>query len=104
MFHVVAAIPAGTVFTYGTVAKAIGKPKASRAVGNALKANPFNNETSIPRVPCHRVVGKNHLGGFYGKQKIAKKVQLLQSEGVHVEEGKVDPSRVLHSLTDYKAG
>lgn len=45
---------AGKVSTYGALAAAIGKPKAARAVGGALKRNPF-----APAVPCHRVVGAN---------------------------------------------
>lgn len=53
------AIPYGEVETYGSVAKKLGKPKASRAVGNALGKN------MVPLlVPCHRVLGSNGLGGF----------------------------------------
>ena len=47
-------IPQGKVATYGQVAKLVGKPKAARAVGMALK----NNPTPIT-VPCHRVVGSD---------------------------------------------
>ncbi len=47
-------IPYGTTTTYGDIAKDIAKPKAARAVGRAVGANP------IPFViPCHRVVGKD---------------------------------------------
>lgn len=53
-------IPVGTVCTYAKLAKAIGKPTAARAVGNACGANP------IPIfIPCHRVVAARvGLGGF----------------------------------------
>jgi len=69
-------IPKGQTRTYGDIAKAIGKPKASRAVGGAVGANPL-----CPYIPCHRVVGsQGNLGGFaYG---IDIKKKLLQGEGV----------------------
>jgi len=52
-------IPRGQTRTYGEVAKAIGRPKAVRAVGSACGANP------VPLfIPCHRVVAQNGLGGF----------------------------------------
>lgn len=52
-------VPYGEVVTYQELAKRIGKPKAARAVGQALAKNP------IPIIiPCHRVVGKKGVGGF----------------------------------------
>ena len=52
-------IPYGKTISYSELAKAIGKPFAYRAVGNALGKNP------LPIiVPCHRVLSKNGLGGF----------------------------------------
>ena len=53
-------IPFGQVRTYKWVAKKIGSPKSSRAVGNSLKKNPY------PLViPCHRVIKSNGgLGGY----------------------------------------
>jgi methylated-DNA-[protein]-cysteine S-methyltransferase len=55
-------IPYGETRSYGAVAAAIGKPKASRAVGAANGRNPI----SII-VPCHRVIGANGaLTGFGG--------------------------------------
>lgn len=54
-------IPYGSTVTYKELAEKIGKPRAFRAVGNALAKNP------LPiLVPCHRVVSKNDLGGFGG--------------------------------------
>ncbi len=53
-------IPYGTVTTYGEIARRIGKPLASRAVGMACNRNPL-----LLVVPCHRVVGANgKLVGF----------------------------------------
>jgi len=53
-------IPIGSVWSYGELARRIGAPGASRAVGNALGANP------VPIViPCHRVIQSDQgLGGF----------------------------------------
>ena len=62
-------IPKGKVKTYAAIAKTIGRPKAVRAVGNALNKNPY-----VPAVPCHRVVkGDGSLGGFAGGEKKKKK-------------------------------
>jgi methylated-DNA-[protein]-cysteine S-methyltransferase len=71
-------IPAGSVWTYGQVARSIGKPKASRAVGQALGRNP------VPIViPCHRVVASDgSLGGYSGGGGLDSKRWLLHLEGV----------------------
>src|SRR5438045_9290924 len=55
-------IPYGETISYGELARRIGNPKGSRAVGLANGANP------IPIVvPCHRVIGRNgKLTGFGG--------------------------------------
>ncbi|MBN1310430.1 MAG: methylated-DNA--[protein]-cysteine S-methyltransferase [Anaerolineae bacterium] len=68
-------IPSGSVWTYQRVAQEIGKPKASRAVGQALGRNP------IPIVvPCHRVIGSDgSLHGYAGG--LERKRMLLELEG-----------------------
>jgi len=55
-------IPYGTTISYGELARRVGNPKASRAVGSANGANP------LPIViPCHRVIASDGgLGGFGG--------------------------------------
>lgn len=70
-----AAIPVGEVRTYGQIARTLGKPKAARAVGQALGRNP------LPIVlPCHRVIASDgSLGGYGGG--LERKRQLLQLEG-----------------------
>ena len=79
-----ARIPAGKVVTYGDIARALGSPGASRAVGNALNKNPY-----APAVPCHRVVGSTgSLTGFAGG--LPKKERLLTSEGIACSKGKAD--------------
>lgn len=67
-------IPYGNVITYAEVAEKIGSPRAARAVGNAVGANP------IPIiVPCHRIVAANGLGGYSCGIHIKKR--LLEIEG-----------------------
>jgi O-6-methylguanine DNA methyltransferase len=76
-------IPRGKVATYSDIARAIGKPKAARAVGSALR----KNKTPII-IPCHRVVRSDgRLGGYSGS---ASKESLLKSEGVRVSCGRID--------------
>lgn len=54
-----ARIKPGETVTYSGIARAIGRPKAVRAVGGALNRNPL-----LFLIPCHRVVAQNGLGGF----------------------------------------
>ena len=70
------AIPLGETRTYQWVAKRIGRPKAVRAVGQALRKNPFPII-----IPCHRVVKSDGTpGGYGGKLKSRKKTELLALE------------------------
>ena len=67
-------IPYGKTKTYSDIAKAIGKPKAARAVGNALR----KNRTPI-LIPCHRVIKSDGtLGGF--SMGLEWKKKLLEQE------------------------
>jgi len=70
-----ARVPFGRLATYGEIAGRIGRPKAARAVGAALGANP------IPIVvPCHRVIGAGeNLTGYGGG--LPRKELLLRLEG-----------------------
>lgn len=76
VWHAAREIPAGTIITYGELARRIGRPKAVRAVGTALGANP------VPLlVPCHRVVGADGaLCGFTAG--LDMKRMLLALEGI----------------------
>jgi len=73
-----AQIPYGSVTTYAALAKKVGSPKAARAVGGALAANP------VPVIiPCHRVVASNGaLTGFSGAGGVLMKENLLLLERV----------------------
>ncbi|KAL1899954.1 hypothetical protein Cpir12675_001175 [Ceratocystis pirilliformis] len=74
-------IPCGCYTTYGQLAGALHS--SPRAVGNALRRNPFS-----PQVPCHRVVAtQRSIGGFKGvvgeeTDKVREKRVLLKREGV----------------------
>jgi methylated-DNA-[protein]-cysteine S-methyltransferase len=69
-------ISSGKVSTYGDIARALGHPKAARAIGRIIANNP--NPISIP---CHRVVKSNgEIGGFaYGEEM---KREILEKEGI----------------------
>src|SRR5262249_4968613 len=70
-------IPRGQVLTYSDLARQIGRPKAARAVGQALGSNP------VPIVvPCHRVLAADgSLRGYSGGGGIVTKERLLRLEG-----------------------
>ena len=75
-------IPEGTVTTYSKLAKAIGYPKAVRAVANAIGNNP--NPIIIP---CHRVIRANGtIGGYSGIGGIKKKKALLKKENIKLNQ------------------
>ena len=79
-------IPKGKVSTYKRIAKKISRPRAYRAVGNALHKNPL-----APIVPCYRVVRSD--GGFGGEKKGAEsRRKLLEKEGIPIENGRVKMS------------
>ena len=74
VWEAIGEIPFGETRTYLDIARTVGRPSASRAVGGACGANP------LPIViPCHRVVGSGgKLGGYSGG--ISIKETLLQME------------------------
>ena len=70
-------IPRGQTRTYLEVAKAINKPKAFRAVANAIAKNPC-----APKIPCHRVIRSDGgLGGYSGPGGIKKKEKTIKIGG-----------------------
>ena len=74
-------IPKGRVKTYLEVAKSIGKPKAFRAVANAIGKNPYP-----PKIPCHRVIKSDgSLGGYSGKGGTKEKRRLMKLEKVFIK-------------------
>lgn len=79
-------IPFGSTQSYADIAKNIGSPSASRAVGTACGRNPI-----LIITPCHRVIGKSgKLTGFAAGLDV--KTALLQLEKVLPAESAHDPS------------
>jgi len=75
VYAVVAKIPKGQVMTYAGVARKIGSPGASRAVGTALSKNYDLN------IPCHRVIRSDGTLGQYNRGGTAAKRAILKKEG-----------------------
>lgn len=87
VYQIAKRIPSGKVATYGQIAAKLGKPKAARAVGNALHNNP---DPKI--IPCYRVVNqKGRLAPGFREQK-----GRLLKEGIEFKDKKhVDLKRCL---------
>lgn len=87
-------IARGRVTTYRLLAEAVGC-RSCRAVGQALRRNPY-----APEVPCHRVIASDlTIGGFSGERsgpEIERKRCLLAAEGIRFSAGGrlADPTRV----------
>ena len=73
-------VPRGQAASYGALARALGRPKAARAVGGAVGANPI-----LLFIPCHRVLASNGaLGGFSAGLDLKRR--LLALEGIRWKE------------------
>ncbi len=78
VWHLLRRIPYGQTCTYGELARACGRPRAARAVGQCNARNPW-----AIVVPCHRVVGTDAgLTGYAGGLELKR--QLLELEGIRV--------------------
>jgi O-6-methylguanine DNA methyltransferase len=73
VYEVVKKIPKGKTLTYVEVARLIGNPNASRAVGNALNKN-YRSD-----IPCHRVIRSDGKAGGYNRGE-KRKLEILESE------------------------
>ncbi len=86
VYELLKTIPKGKVVSYGDIARALGKPRASRIVGYALHVNP-----DPYHIPCYKVVNKDGRlapAFAFGGEEAQK--ALLESEGIKVENGYVD--------------
>ena len=83
VWEAVSHIPYGYVATYREIAETIGHPRACRAVGSAVKHNPF-----LLVVPCHRVLAVGSPGGYTAYGGLDTKRWLLQWEKEHHAMGK----------------
>jgi methylated-DNA-[protein]-cysteine S-methyltransferase len=91
VFKLVSMVPKGRVTTYKILA---GKVKTSpRAIGTIMRFNPYPIH-----VPCHRVVmSDGRVGGYAGSvaANIKRKITLLRSEDIKVENGRIDLEKYL---------
>ena len=85
-------IPRGKVTTYSEIARALGKPNASRAVGNALARN---EKPDI--IPCYRVVCSDGSVGGYSSGAEGK-ICRLRKDGIEIKKGKIDLKKYFHSF------
>jgi methylated-DNA-[protein]-cysteine S-methyltransferase len=74
VYDVVRKIPKGKIMTYKEVAKKIGHPNSSRAVGTVLSKN------YDAKIPCHRVIRSDGKMGGYNRGGISIKKQILIKE------------------------
>ncbi len=84
VYLIVKKIPRGYVTTYGTIARALGRPHMSRQVGYALHKN-----TNPDEIPCHRVVfmdGRLASSYVFGGEKV--QLEKLKAEGVKFTKNK----------------
>lgn len=81
VWHALTKIPYGKTISYGEIAREVNSPKAVRAVGGAVGANPL----SII-IPCHRVVGANASITGYGGGYAAKRRLLALELGLSADE------------------
>ena len=77
VYKAISGIPFGETRSYQWVAREIGNPKAIRAIGNALKKNPYP-----VAIPCHRVIRKDGSLGGYCLGKELKKNLLDWEENI----------------------
>lgn len=92
VYEVVRLIPKGRVTSYVAIAKSLGAAKSSRMVGYAMN----NAHNMQPPIPAHRVL--NHKGLLTGKFHFSPPElmqNLLENEGVEVENDKVKNFKVL---------
>ncbi|WP_300609433.1 MGMT family protein [Methanohalophilus sp.] len=70
-------IPYGKTLTYSELAEAIGNHGAARAVGTALRKNPYPL-----LIPCHRVVRKDGIGNYaFGGTDLKRKLIEMEKDG-----------------------
>jgi O-6-methylguanine DNA methyltransferase len=84
VYRAVMKIPLGATRSYAWVARHIGRPRSSRAVGNALHKNPY-----APYVPCHRVIASDGTIGGYSRG-LKRKRELLKKEGLYHRRSTID--------------
>ena len=92
VWHELAAVPYGSTETYGGIARRIGAPRSSRAVGMAMRENPIGIV-----LPCHRIISSSgKLTGYNGG--LHRKSFLLDLEARHSDT--IDNSAIIRRLRE----
>lgn len=85
----VAAVPPGTVASYGQIARLAGHPRHARHVGAILRRLPHGT-----RLPWHRILrSSGELGFPAGSEAWERQRDLLEAEGVPLTGGRIDLAR-----------
>jgi methylated-DNA-protein-cysteine methyltransferase-like protein len=84
VYETVRGVPRGKVTTYSAVAKYLGNPRGSRAVGWAMRVCPYDD------VPCHRVVRADGYVSGYPVEEVRGRISKLMREKIIVSDGWVD--------------
>lgn len=86
-------VPRGKVTTYSSIAKHLGNPRGSRAVGWAMRVCPYED------VPCHRVVRSDGLVSGY-PDDVRVRIAKLRKEGIRVFRAQLDVPK--HFFDDFE--
>ena len=81
MWQALLSIPPGALVTYGDIARAIGQPTASRAVGSAVGANPIG-----VLIPCKRVIREGDLFDTNYRWGLDRKLALISWEKARADQ------------------
>ncbi|MDU4094599.1 MAG: MGMT family protein [Pantoea sp.] len=88
VIQVIAAIPCGTVATYGDVARLAGSPRAARQVGGVLRRLPAES-----RLPWYRIINRHGHISLQGDDLLRQR-DALEAEGIEIsDDGQVDLAR-----------
>jgi len=99
VYETTLSIPFGETRSYAWIAEKIKNPRAVRAVGQALRKNPF-----AILIPCHRVVTcSGALGGYMGERKLGSSPLQFKESLLALERGYINPSlgSVFQSVTGF---
>jgi methylated-DNA-protein-cysteine methyltransferase-like protein len=93
VYAIVRQVPAGSVITYGAIARVLGDPRKARQVGWAMAATPLE----APAIPAHRVINAGgDIPGGHASRRYRVHRKKLEAEGVAFgQDGRVDLERYL---------
>jgi methylated-DNA-protein-cysteine methyltransferase-like protein len=95
VYAIVRQVPAGSVITYGAIARVLGDPRKARQVGWAMAVSPDGDDPAA--VPAHRVVNaRGDIPGGHASGRYRRHRKKLEAEGVvFTQDGRIDLERYL---------